>query len=79
MLCQAVQANLAKGMQHVSICFLSCRLRLATRKEVEEVELQKTKTAESKAEADLTSLQLQNLLYEKNYYNKEIATCRSFE
>ena len=52
---------------------------MVTRKEVEDVELQKNSTADSKAESDLSSLQLQNLLYEKNYYSKEIASCRSFQ
>lgn len=56
-----------------------CRLRLAAKQLIEEGEILKAKTADSKAEVDLTSLQLQSLLYEKNYYNKEIASCRSFK
>ena len=55
-----------------------CRLRAAARHQIEEGEALKAKTAESKAEVDLSSLQLQNLLYEKNYYKKEIASCQSF-
>ena len=57
----------------------SCRLRLSTKQQIEEVEVQKAKTADSKTLVDASSLQLQSLLYEKNYYNKEIASCRSFQ
>ena len=55
------------------------KLRLTARQQVEKVEEHKAQTAESKAEVDQSNLQLQNLLYEKNYYTKELASCRSFE
>ena len=35
-------------------------------------------TAEAKAQFDAAELQLQNLLYEKEHYLKEIKACRSF-
>ena len=65
--------------QCISRSSCSCRLRLCTKYQIEEIEEHKAKTAESKAEVDATSLQLQNLLYEKNYYIKEIATSKNFE
>ena len=55
------------------------KLRLTAREQVEVFEEHKAQTAESKAEVDQSNLQLQNLLYEKNYYTKELASCRSFE
>lgn len=54
------------------------KLRQAAKNQVEEVERRKTQTAQSKSDVEVSNLQLQNLLYEKNYYTKEIATCRSF-
>ena len=35
-------------------------------------------TAEAKAQLDQSSLQLQNLLYEQQHYEKEIASCRAY-
>jgi len=55
------------------------RLKLAAKSKVDEIEQQKAATAESKAQADESNLRLQNLLYEKNYYNKEIAACLAFK
>ena len=42
------------------------------------LELRRQQTAEAKAELEKTHLQLQNLLYEKAHYAKEIQTCREF-
>ncbi len=36
-------------------------------------------TAEAKAQYDAAELSLQNLLYEKGHYLKEIRACRSFK
>ncbi len=44
-----------------------------------EVEAIKDETAEFKARLDQASLQLHNLQYEKQYYEKEIQSCRSFQ
>jgi hypothetical protein len=55
------------------------RLRLAAKAKVEQIEEQKAITAESKAHVNVSNLRLQNLLYEKNYYNKEIAACLAFK
>ena len=38
-----------------------------------------TSTAEAKAQYDAAELSLQNLLYEKGHYLKEIRACRSFK
>lgn len=54
------------------------KLRQAAKQQVEDVEQHKSDTAQSRAEVDVSNLQLQNLLYEKNYYTKEIATCKNF-
>lgn len=54
------------------------KLRQAARRQVEEVEAHKTETLRSKADVEASNLALQNLLYEQNYYAKEIASCRSF-
>ena len=55
------------------------RLKMAAHAKVDEYEQQKEATAKSKALADESNLRLQNLLYEKNYYNKEIAACLAFK
>lgn len=55
------------------------KLRQNAREQVDAVEESKAVTAESKHEVDQSNLQLQNLLYEKNYYNKEIASCQNFK
>ncbi len=55
------------------------RLKLAAKAQVDAIEQQKTATAESKAHLDESNLRLQNLLYEKNYYSKEIATCLTYK
>lgn len=36
-------------------------------------------TAEAKSQLDQSSLQLQNLLYEQQHYEKEIASCRAYK
>eukprot|EP00887_Chlorella_sp_A99_P005185 scaffold1.g5185.t1 len=54
-------------------------LRRAHRELCERTEEERQKTSDAKTQLDQSSLQLQNLLYEKQRYEKEIASCRAFK
>lgn len=57
---------------------LAIKIRLGAKQVVGETERIKVETAALRDEADQHDMLLQSLLYEKNHYNKEIASCRSF-
>lgn len=54
------------------------KLRKSHRSLCELVERFREQTAEVKSELDVSSLHLQNLLYQKNHYQREIQACRSY-
>ena len=51
----------------------------STRKQSEGLEFLRDETMAAKAELDSLNLVLQNLLYEKSHYEKEIRTCEDFK
>ena len=67
---------LKKQLAKATLQFI--QFRLNARQIVEENENAKAATAVLKMEVDQHNMQLQGLLYEKNHYNKEIASCNSF-
>lgn len=54
------------------------RLKGASRGVHQHIEACKGKTDDERSSYDSNSLQLHNLLYEKNHYNREIAKCKDF-
>lgn len=58
---------------------LLMEMKEANRTQCERMEALREDTAESKGELEALNLKLQNLLYEKSYYQKEIATCEDFK
>lgn len=54
-------------------------LKQAHRELCEASEALREATSEAKTQLDQSSLQLQNLLYEQQHYEKEIAGCRAFQ
>ncbi len=54
-------------------------LRDSSKRHALRVEELKDETGASKAELEQADLALQNLLYEKQYYEKEIRSCRAFQ
>ena len=73
----AERTELKELLAHTAIQLI--KLRQAAKAQVEEVETFKANTTQCKSDVEISSLQLQNLLYEKNYYLKEIASCRNFQ
>jgi THO complex subunit 5 len=55
------------------------RLKAANKSLAHATEDLKEETSKSKGSLEAADLQLQNLLYEKQYYEKEINACRSFQ
>lgn len=53
-------------------------LKQAHRELCERTEALREATSEAKTQLDHSSLQLQNLLYEQQHYEKEIAGCRAY-
>lgn len=53
-------------------------LKRLNRELFEDVEAKRQRTTDAKQLMEKTNLQLENLLYEKNHYEKEIHSCRSF-
>ena len=51
----------------------------SNRKQSEGLESLRDETMSAKAELDSLNLVLQNLLYEKSHYEKEIRTCEDFK
>ena len=54
-------------------------LKQVHRELCEATEVLRDATAEAKTQLDQSSLQLQNLLYEQQHYEKEIAGCRAYK
>lgn len=54
------------------------KLKAAHRALCEATEALREATGDAKSRLDQSSLQLQNLLYEKQHYEREIASCRAF-
>lgn len=53
-------------------------LKRQNRELFDDVEMKRQRTSEAKQHMEKINLQLENLLYERNHYEKEINSCRSF-
>eukprot|EP00873_Tetraselmis_striata_P041801 jgi/Tetstr1/462065/TSEL_007135.t1 len=71
------EAELASACQSGKLLLME--MKEANRETCEEMEGLREQTASSKSELDSLNLVLQNLLYEKSYYQKEIAACEDFK
>uniref|UniRef100_A0A0C9RZF2 TSA: Wollemia nobilis Ref_Wollemi_Transcript_267_723 transcribed RNA sequence n=1 Tax=Wollemia nobilis TaxID=56998 RepID=A0A0C9RZF2_9CONI len=71
------RAELHELISEVSVLFL--KLRQANRIIFQEEDRVKSETENAKIPVDYTTLQLHNLMYEKNHYLKAIKGCKDFK
>ncbi|XP_057853680.1 THO complex subunit 5A isoform X3 [Cryptomeria japonica] len=71
------RADLRDLITQLSVLFL--KLRQANRIILQEEDRVKSETENAKIPVDFTTLQLHNLMYEKNHYQKAIKACKDFK